>query len=534
MAYTPTLNDIPQEYKPKGFTPSLADIPQGYNPEQKSFKEAHPILSTLANIASGLQTGPSQGIVDILDIPHAIYGKIPALPNAEPSPMWQGVVDKSTPSYSVPESLSEMIPALIGGEGAAAKLIPQAKNALSAIGKTALTGGITGFGMDNSNLSDRAEEGVIGAALGGGLAGAGRTANALKRLYTLGPTETKGALSTLAQIANPKLGNKVSNEYLENISKGKDERELNSVNNAQIVGNYNAQKKTGTELYDKFLGEGKNAGYSDNVRASKSGLGYLGTPKEIVTGGKHIELSKESQNIFNSLKNADSNNELQKTSQNLKNAVNNFNYSPSLNNAHRLQSELGKEASYMDSKDTLQRNTKNLYSSFRNKLINDMNNTFIKNGDTHLNDLFDEAKTHWRENVTPYENAPQIKELVRTGDDRPNIINTLTKEDNKGRMDTIRSHLETNPEQQRNLLAQALKQGFKKKDVTTSFLEKQYNELPNVLKSATEGPISNDLMKMLDKQKTYKRIRRGAVTTGAVVGGNKLLKMIGINPMEVL
>ena len=89
----------------------------------------------------------------------------------------------------------------------------------------------------------------------------------------------------------------------------------------------------------------------------------------------------------------------------------------SLENAHRLQSELGSEIGYLKNqknKDMLDSSGKNLlndYSNMRTTILDDMNSR-LKEASPDLADRYEQATENWSNNVIPYHSDKTLRDIV--------------------------------------------------------------------------------------------------------------------------
>lgn len=531
MAYKPTLSDLPE------FKPTLSDLPE----EKSSFRNDHPFISGLADVAGGLQSGIGQGFADILNIPHALYGKIPSVGNSQPSPMFMGVADPESALYNIPKNITEFLPAAAGSEFAAAKALPKASNFLKSI----LTGAGSGFGGTEGSLSDRAENAAVGAALVPALSAVKTAGPLARRLYESGTANQKGAVNTLMNALNPKIMEDTASNYYNELSGGLDRNELNSKTAAHVMQNYNTQKDIGTKLYENLLEKGKQNGYSDKI-PTRDGKVIVSTNQ--LDTPKHISLSTETRENLARIRypehpNFKGKSAISSPTDSLKKALNVFRDSPSLKNAQELQSTLGHEWGSLNanvSRDPAQNEAKYIYGKTRNAILNDIDKTFTKNGDVDLKDMFKTARTHWNDNVIPYQKAPQIKTLIYKGDYPVNMLKTLEKDDSKGRFDTIRKHInesENSTIQSRNILSQALSDGITgergAKITNPENLQSAYNKIPDVIKSLTPDNAKSELKNLIDKEEHYNKVReqlkggaKMAGIGGGVAGGGYLIHLL--------
>ncbi len=544
MAFTPTLSDIPKSYRAPskgGFVPTLADIPKGYaqQGEEKpkgvgrksmdaieSFGKA--ALQDILNVGGGLAHGGLKGIADIENIPHALMGRIPAV-TAPQAPF----ADPSSALFQAPEMAAEFAPAALGGEALAAKAIPEAASLLPQIGRGAIIGGTAGFGGTPGDIGQRAQAGAIGAAIAPAVGGAAAGANVARRLFTEGTPNERGAVNAILNMANPKIMDKTASNFYNELSDGLDKTALNSKNAGNIVKSSNAQKKIGKDLYDNLLNQAHDSGYGADVRIKIKDGKFAPT-------SKFIQLSPKTGANISGIQNAAKDKTLQDSPQVILNSISDFKRTPSLDNAHKLQSTLGKEWASLNSlgqPDDIQRATKNLYQTSRRNVLDDIDKTFANNGDPHLQEALSNARAHWRDNVIPYQSAPQIKRLVTKGIHPKNLINTLSSDDEKGWFDTIRNHLSENPEAKRNILAQALSNkiegeaGAKTSNIQN--LGEAYNKLPDVVKLMTSSGDRESLSNLLQKDKLYKTGRKYLALGGGALGINELRRRLGISFGEV-
>lgn len=117
----------------------------------------------------------------------------------------------------------------------------------------------------------------------------------------------------------------------------------------------------------------------------------------------------------------------------IKNIVNEFNQNPSFENAHWLQSKLGKRGATLKSSiDSEKRNLADDYFSARNSLLSDMENSLISHGDEDLLKMYEGATNFHGAKVAPYLENSKIRSLVLAPKGKvkiPSNIENILKKD---------------------------------------------------------------------------------------------------------
>lgn len=445
-------------------------------------------------------------------------------------------VDQNSRAGAVASQIGQYIPATIVSTAA----VPlEGAGLLNSIGGNALRGMISGGG--GANPGNKISAALQGGLLGGGLASLPPIGSSIKnslgavreifnptleRLPANLPKSPNNLISPLKNldftapgtIATPDelatTGNKLASNLYNQLSGGKDTNDLKNINIGNIIANGKSKMTQGSQLFKDFLSNAEKSGYNPNFvpdyTKTTPSEGYLGiggrSPNaEVIkgTGGLGIKISPSLSDSLNNIYNAKGSAIYPGISSNLKSAIYNFRGSPSLANAHTLQSALGSEASdiYSNlSSSVLDKANAKIFSNVKNNVLDTIGENLSKNGHLDLLDQFRNARNYWKGNVVPYQNIPSIASAMKGGS-QPNPLTLLPKNDTSGNIDIIKSHLSEDPSQTNALAAQYLSKNVtnspdNEKILTLSGLNKGFSAIPDNIRNLIDPNIANQVNKI--------------------------------------
>lgn len=295
-----------------------------------------------------------------------------------------------------------------------------------------------------------AEYGAIGGAaipaLGLGLKGIGSTVSGIKGLVG---GNLQNASDNLYNVAAKNLNpsSDLPNEVL-------DPKQLNQFNTNAVMQNGRDQEALSSAAYKDFRQQVAQNNYAQSGSPAKSnflGQTTAGSP------GKFIVPTQDLTDKLNSLlENDPEKTQATNLSKSTKGAINNYLQSPIYDNAHKLQSALGKESANLKSFNptTSNMNMSYMLDDARNSVQKNISNNFIANGDGHLATQLQALSDNFRDNVAPYRNIPSLWKAMNKNGKYPNIVNLLNQDGED--IASIRDHVLQNPEQSRTMLAQSI------------------------------------------------------------------------------
>lgn len=552
MAYKLSLKDFDEEPSSKADSKiSLKDFDAPSQKSQSSPSLGSQLEQSILNIGGGLSHGGLSSIASLLNIPHSIapntFGQV-STPNAP-------FADTSSPSYNVANVLGQYsAPAGVSGN-IIGKVAPELGNVLHGV----LTGALTGALGTDTDLTGRAGAGLVGGALGGALPVASKVVKGIGNLGNLLKGQigsNVGNQTVLAGSINPKVYDQLGSDLYNHISHGgMDSNDLNKYISGGILKSYQKNKDMVQGQFKDLLKDAENRGYSPNVKyvdkevgsktkykdsgiLSESGEQFK-TPysvpsyKKVIEGGSHIQLSPKTQEMFKEVMESGKNIQYTNPSQDVIKTMINFSSSPSLRNAHELQSVLGQKGFELNKAFNLSptdQDTAKLYNNLKDNIINDIGKTFSNNTDTDLFERYLNARENWKNEVVPYHEAQGINQLVlkNKGNAPVNILNSLSKENVQNEnYDKIRSDLMQDPKMQSAILAKGISQGLEgapssQKMTKLSNILQGYDKMPDILKSMTNPAHRNAidaLRQMAQGSQDFKKSMRNATLVGGALTG---------------
>lgn len=311
--------------------------------------------------------------------------------------------------------------------------------------------------------------------------------------------------------------------------------DLNAANNADVIQNTQNQIDKSTAAYKGFGNDIAGRGYATSGTPGTAGL-------DISAPGKFIKPQATTNTIIDNGAVNDPNSQASQLFSNVSSdtqgMINNYNSSPTFNNAHLLQSQLGKEAANIRAglntniPDATQAKT---ITSAQKALQSDIHSTFNANGDTDLSDQYTQLGQDYKNNVVPSMNVPQIWRAYNKPESAPaNIASVLSKP--SANRQTILQQLSTNsPQTINSLVAQAIPNvgKFDQYGNSTTNAEnvlKGYANLPSSLKNVMPAETNGALQQLQSASKLRNTLLKGAAATtglataaGTVYGAHKLL-----------
>lgn len=495
MAYTPTLQDIPQEQG--GYTPTLSDLPNESSPS---------LLSQAVTNVAPINVGGARFGGNLISDAGTILQKLgaqrvgqafskfgnEAIQNA---PQFYGMQDPSLRQNMI-ANVAQFAPYAIAPEIKAldyAASIPIAGKLLApAAVKAAQMGALYGATQsDQGNALSDATAGAIGGLALGNIPAAYQGYKSAKSFLT--GSDVKDAASNLYQTISG------------NLSKD----DLNEQNVKNIVGNYIEKKTDLGNQYEDLKSQAQSRGYAQSGKPST--FNYIAP--SVPSVGKFINPSDNTSNLFDSLgQGSTQDNSIKNISKVLKDKIAGFNKSPTYENAHNLQSALGEESADFTSSanaDQSDKSTAAMLTQARKSLLDDITSNFKSNGDTDLADQYQNLRNLWRQNVAPYQNVPSIWRAIRGKNIPTNVINTLDDDDLGGNNQVIRNHLMKNQNQSQSVMAQALQKAATK-DANGNYsadpknLLDSYNNLAdNIQQFAQPASLADKLGQLQSMQDNY-------------------------------
>lgn len=387
-------------YIPKGAIPIDDEyIPKGAVPiDDESQQQSQGILGTVLNAMSpGMGTMTSVLSQNPKSLPSAGIDLLKSVPNAA-GQIASGLVSLTgAPLVSqAANTMAQSIPTPS----------PQTSNALALAGNTAL-------------------------------GGAG-----LEELPNLLAAGGKSLLSKLYSVTGSNAERK-ANDFVGNLLQGSNFSNAHIPVADEVRQMYSGANENMASKYNSILSDAENRGYSQEVGKQFPGISVSTNQKGIIT-----------DNFKNSLKNID----ISKVNPDIQDSIDEFIKNPSFNNAHFLQSDLGKEGAALKlSKDGTDRNLGSALLKTRNSLKNDITSTFNKNEDSDLADQYNSLSNEFKNTVAPFYTNNTLRNIVLKNDinqvNPANIGNLLKKNDKS--ISLIRSNLSDNSKNL--LLADAMK-----------------------------------------------------------------------------
>jgi hypothetical protein len=202
---------------------------------------------------------------------------------------------------------------------------------------------------------------------------------------------------------------------------------------------------------------------------------------------------------------------------------------PTYDNAHALQSHLGKEAARIGSlfnktpEDDL---TVQALKDARNSVNTRIEQAFERSGNKNLIKKYNDASDFYKKNVVPYREKPEIARVLQGGQFPTDIISVISRDDPDGYNKVLRKHIAQNPFQSRTFMAQALAQHVtpanSKVGLTLSDIVNGYENIPSVIKDIGKSVQLSKNMKSFKQSALIREKASKAITDAAKVGAGAL------------
>lgn len=357
------------------------------------------------------------------------------------------------------------------GEGASAlgKAGYEALN--SPLLKNMLSGALTGYGATDASQGDRAKAALMGGALGVLPSLAGGTVNTIKALFS------KNIDSLGTKVASNFYGSDVNPGQLNS-----PDTMMTQVKNV-LKNNFSKVVNQGVSKFQDMFEAAKNKGYNleDDIPSYKE---ISNNDTSAIPDGKMIKLGTDSQNQINDILN-DTNIPLK-----AKKVINAYKDNPNLQTLHSMQSDLFKTANGLNPDTILESNAATKLTDLRDSILDDIHDSFDRNGDLDLSSRYKQAQQFWASRVIPYQQNPLIRQIVN----RKSVKDVLSKLGTYEVPDSnqpegyqmIRSDIAANPDQARTITGAILSKGAKPVGLnyttTTKDLLNAYAKAPDTLK----------------------------------------------------
>jgi len=209
----------------------------------------------------------------------------------------------------------------------------------------------------------------------------------------------------------------------------------------------------------------------------------------------------------------------------LKKSFDEFNKNPSLENAHRLQSQLGRESQNIQYLQPPGTPTKYDLIEMRQNIKNDIS-SFLESKNPEIAKKYEQASEHYATNVAPYLDNNRIRQLVKNKSPKIDNIFNVFKNPNEG-IEKIASDIGTKG--QNSILYAALKQN--KENVTANKLMQSMSKLDEKGFGGYMHPELEGYFKQLSNQMRNKELLQRA---GGLFAGGQIGKTLGMPGGELL
>lgn len=300
--------------------------------------------------------------------------------------------------------------------------------------------------------------------------------------------------------------------------KGKDFKDLNSLNAAKLRQNYLDQQNISRGKYNNFKDLARQAGYENTVKPRLSLEDYqkLQQSKNISDvnpsfSGKTVQFENNDKTWggINKILNSSDNLVTQSVGKDTLDALQKLKLNPSPQMLHDVQSQIGKRLQSLK-RLPVKSNSDNaaIYqlNELHPQLKKGIEHTLEKNGDVGVLSAYKDAQQHFKSNVIPYQKSPMKSMFKPDGTTPADVTTALSKDDPSGYMDAIRSHVMSSPELRNSLLAQQLVKGSTAdlgsttRNINFGAMKNTVDKMPNVLRRLNTPEAENALKGLLDKQ----------------------------------
>lgn len=408
--------------------------------------------------------------------------------------------------------------------------------ALQAVGNAITANAPTNYNGAQPSPIQQAIEGAahyapyVPGAIDAAVSGAGAIADGIQNL--VGATKVKNLSSALdsanagVQAAQDNL-NSDSSSLFKTLSNAQSQTDLNNTNWMNIVKNGEANQAQSAANYNAVMDNSAAKNYSTIKNPTTDTEQLPGANKKMVVPNNSLntiidQSAQEPSPILQApdyqtpttTPNQDINASLLKNvSGSTQNMISRFNQTPSVPNAHNLQSMLGSEANRLyNTGNTADYDTAQALTTARQGLRSDIIDTFNNNGDIDLANAYQNASDFHKENVVPYQNISQVNNAIQgkpPGANAANLLakNTANNDDGSNDLATIRNHIMQNPDQAQSLVAQSLGKGITPTQNATSNFNINSDKLltnANNLPSNIKNMVSPDLESQLGELQAQK------------------------------
>lgn len=203
---------------------------------------------------------------------------------------------------------------------------------------------------------------------------------------------------------------------------------------------------------------------------------------------------------------------------------------PTYENAHKLQSHLGKEAERIDAKlvkNPTDDNTVDALRDARGAVNTRIEQAFNYTGNKNLIKKYKNASDYYKTEVRPYHDKPEIYRMMQGKQYPHDVLNVISEHDPKGYNDKIRQDIKKNPFQSRSFMAQALQKHVNpsnaEKGLTLDDIINGYKDIPTEIKTIGKNTQLAKNMGALEQaaktRKTIAKTVRGTKIAGTTLGG---------------
>jgi hypothetical protein len=474
MAYTPSLNDIPEN---AGYTPSLADIDEISNattPKQSLLsKVANGALNYEDKGGAAVLAGTAKMGNDLLNIPHNIANAISpklggAVPGYKPDFNYMQAMGITNPNL-MQKSLAlapQMLPYIAGGEAAglakapefigtvtksAPAMVQKAAGLAGMVGKNALFGGGASIASGGNFLPGAemgADGGLAGAVINAGI-------NALRPSQLLAGNLTSPELAqnlNVTQGTNTPLGDVIGSPMTKRLYENVLTKIPGSGANEQLQKTAGQIVGQGNDIMGQLLGNNAAGDVGATLQQSlKQKLNELqqikrnnyALPNNIADQmGLTVGRDNFSQTAKNTLDEIKASPELaREVDPSILNDLQNYS-DPSMGNSLKLSNifkgKIGDKAS--DYFTNNQNYEYGIYKNLKDSLQKDIDSSITGSGNADLQNAHAQANQFYKDNIAPFEDPNIVKFTKQGGDadtllsafiksgrtnDRGNLINTL-------------------------------------------------------------------------------------------------------------
>ncbi len=471
MAYQLTLQDLEEEKRQpsNGYQLTLADLQEPPAPPPEPTHMFQPLI----NIAGGAVQGAEQFVAGLENIPRdvGLLGQYFGVPGVRQLARLPAVRAMPAP-WVQQQALTTRIPSA----------------AVQALG-------------------------ILGTGGAGQIGRAGEITSRIGRRALLGMPGVKTVLGKNALNTTENL--------VRNLSGGESLATVHTPIVNELKSDFTTHGQLSANNYNNLSDAARSSGYVDNPLGIQTTTGVPLTP-----GAKSINF--ENTNKFITALQKSHTRKFRDLGDILNEDMQDVTSNPSFSNAHNLQMELGNAGSTLkSSRENVDRALGKVYFKARRNIINDIKNSFVKNNDSSLSDLYTKASDFHLNNVIPYTSNSTLRRIVtRTGMEEldPENIHTILKKGEEG-VKVARENL--SPQSRKQLVLSALKPAFKGGEITPKALIDRYRDFDKLgFGHLRTNELDNITDKIARQQQLTKWTRLGLGGVGAL----ELGKQFGITP----